>query len=136
MRRSLALILGGFVAANFVWANEIAAPQASELAALLAVEVESASRHAQSLLDAPAAVSVLPAEDLARYGFRSLGEALASLRGVQLNDEYDSQYLGVRGLMRPGDYNTCLLLLQDGVRRNNPLYDTAAIGSEAPIELA
>lgn len=129
-------LLGALVIPVAVLAAEQAvALEDDELARLLAVEVESAVRYTQPLSEAPAAVAVLPAADLRRYGFRTLAEALASLRGTYFTDEYDYQYLGVRGMARSGDYNSRLLLLHDGVRRNDPLYDSAPIGPDAMIEL-
>lgn len=41
----------------------------------------------------------------------------------------------MRGFNRPGDYGTRLLLLTDGARRNDPLFDQALLGNESPIEI-
>ena len=43
--------------------------------------------------------------------------------------------MGIRGFNRPGDYGTRLLLLTDGARRNDPLYDQALLGNESPVEI-
>lgn len=102
---------------------------------LLELEVEGASRFVQPLAEAPSAVSVVTAEDVRRFGFRHLGDALQSLRGVYTTNERDYTYLGIRGFARPGDYNTRMLMMIDGVRVNDPIYDTAPIGHEAPIEM-
>jgi iron complex outermembrane receptor protein len=102
---------------------------------LLAIEVEGAARFMQPLSEAPAAVSVVTAEDIRRFGYRHVGEALQSLRGVYTTNERDYVYLGIRGFARPGDYNTRMLMMADGLRLNDPIYDTAPIGHEAPIEM-
>lgn len=102
---------------------------------LLDVEVEGPSRFAQPLSEAPAAVSVVTAEDIRRFGFRNLAEALESVRGVNVSYERDYQYIGIRGMARPGDYNTRMLLMTDGIRRNDPLYDTAMVGNESPVDI-
>lgn len=102
---------------------------------LLQVDIEGASRFMQPLSDAPSAVSVLSAEEIRQFGFRTLGEALGGMRGVYTTNERDYTYLGIRGFARPGDYNTRMLMLTDGIRRNDPLYDTAMIGNDAPIEV-
>ena len=54
-----------------------------------------------------------------------------------MNVSYDRNYdyLGVRGLGRTGDYNSRMLLLVDGNRLNDPIYDTAAIGTEFPVDM-
>ena len=102
---------------------------------LMQLEVVGASGFAQTLTEAPSAVSVITAEDIRRFGYRNLGEALQSARGVYATDGRDYSYIGMRGFSRPGDYNTRLLLLSDGIRRNDPLYDTAPIGHDAPIDI-
>jgi iron complex outermembrane receptor protein len=115
--------------------NAIAAEPQATLENLLGTEVEGASRFAQPLSEAPASVSVVSADDIRQYGFRTVGEALASMRGVYTSSERDYTYVGIRGFARPGDYNTRLLFMTDGVRRNDPLYDDAFVGNEAPIEV-
>lgn len=102
---------------------------------LLELEVEGASRFMQPLSEAPAAVSVVTAEDIRRFGYRNVGEALQSLRGVYTTNERDYTYLGIRGFARPGDYNTRMLMMADGLRLNDPIYDSAPIGHEAPLEM-
>lgn len=102
---------------------------------LLQVEVSGASRYTQPLSEAPATATVLTAEDFRRHGFRDIGEALQTVRGVHLSQDRAYGYLGVRGFNRPGDYNSRIVLLVDGFRTNNPIYDQAMIGSEAPLDL-
>ncbi|OGB37881.1 MAG: hypothetical protein A2461_07205 [Burkholderiales bacterium RIFOXYC2_FULL_59_8] len=102
---------------------------------LLRVEVQSASRYGQPLADSPASVRVIEQEELRRHHYRNLAEALSSLPGLYVSNDRNYSYLGVRGFNRPGDYNSRILLLTDGARRNDALYDQAHIGNEAPIEL-
>ncbi len=105
------------------------------LADLLRVEVRGASRYAQPLADAAATVTVLDGDELRTQGYRTLAEALASVRGVYVSNDRNYSYIGVRGFARPGDYNARVLLLTDGARRNDALFDQAQIGHDAPIEL-
>ncbi|HEX8962877.1 MAG TPA: TonB-dependent receptor [Rhodocyclaceae bacterium] len=112
-----------------------AAENAASIEDLLGTEVQGASRFSQPLSEAPSAVSVVSADEIRQYGFRTVGEALASMRGVYTTSERDYTYVGIRGFARPGDYNTRLLFMTDGVRRNDPLYDDAFIGNEAPVEV-
>lgn len=102
---------------------------------LLGVEVQGASRYAQPLAEAPATATVIPAADIRRFGFRDIGEALQSARGVYTSHDRAYSYLGVRGFSRPGDYNTRILLLVDGARSNDPIYDQAMVGNEAPVDI-
>lgn len=102
---------------------------------LLRVEVVGASRYAQPLADTPASVTVIGEDELRRQSYRNLGEALSSVRGVYTSNDRNYTYLGVRGFNRPGDYNSRILLLTDGARRNDALFDQAQVGNEAPIEI-
>ncbi len=99
------------------------------------VQVYSASRHLEDARTAPSSVSIITREDIRRYGWRTLAEALRSLRGFYTSDNRQYTYLGVRGFMRPGDDNPRILLLVNGHRLNDKVYDTAAIGTEFPLDL-
>ncbi|MFY3382939.1 TonB-dependent receptor plug domain-containing protein [Paracidovorax sp. MALMAid1276] len=99
------------------------------------MRVSTASRYSQTALEAPAAVSVVTAEDIRVFGYRHLGEVLASMRGLYVSYDRSYHYLGLRGFATPGDYNTRVLLLVNGVRFNDNLYDLAAIGTDFPIDL-
>lgn len=102
---------------------------------LLRVEVYSASRFAQDSLQAPSAVSVITREDIRTFGFRTVADALASVRGTYLTYDRNYRYLGVRGFSRPGDYNSRILMLIDGYAANDGIYNQAPIGLEFPLDL-
>jgi iron complex outermembrane receptor protein len=106
------------------------------LEALMRMEVEGASRFPQKFSEAPAAATILTREDIRRHGWRTLAEALAAVRGVYVTRDRVYSYLGVRGLSTPGDYNGRVLLLVDGHRVNDTIYDQAFIGNELGLDLA
>lgn len=99
------------------------------------MEVRTASRYAQTALEAPAVVSVVTAEDIRLFGYRTLGEVLSSMRGLYVSYDRSYHYLGTRGFATPGDYNTRVLLLVNGVRFNDNVYDQATIGTDFPLDL-
>jgi iron complex outermembrane receptor protein len=102
---------------------------------LINVEVYTASKFPQKMSEAPSYVTVVTAADIKTYGYRTLAAILRSVPGLYVS--YDRQYdfLGVRGFQRPGDFNSRILLLVDGNRINDAVYDTASIGTEFPIDV-
>jgi len=105
------------------------------LEALMQMEVRTASRYAQTLLEAPAAMSVVTAEDIRTFGYRTLADILNGMRGLYTSYDRSYHYLGMRGFSTPGDYNTRVLLLIDGVRYNDNVFDQAAIGTDFTIDV-
>ena len=98
--------------------------------------VTGASRFEQKETDAPASVTVITSRDIETHGWRSLGEALNSVRGLYSTYSRSYTILGVRGYNRPGDFNGHTLLLVDGVRMNENIYSTSLLGPEAIIDLS
>jgi outer membrane receptor for ferrienterochelin and colicins len=97
--------------------------------------VSSASRYAQSTYEAPASVTVITREEIRRFGYRTLAEVLSAAGGMFTSYDRNYTYVTVRGLARPSDINTRVLLLLDGRRLNQPVDDTVSVGPEAHIDL-
>ncbi|MTW12829.1 TonB-dependent receptor [Pseudoduganella eburnea] len=102
---------------------------------LISMEVYSASRFNQNATQAPSNVTVLTSADIRAYGWRTLADALRSIRGLYTSNDRSYSYLGARGFLRSGDYSTRFLLQIDGTRINDPVYDEALIGGEFPLDL-
>jgi iron complex outermembrane receptor protein len=137
----VAFLLLGFCAATSARAQTPSADGLTSLSLeeLLKVDVErvfSASRFVQDASRAPASVTVISEEDIRRFGYRTLSDALRSVPGFYTTYDRNYSYLGVRGFGRPGDYNGRVLLLVDGHRSNDVVYDQAMIGSEFTIDLS
>ncbi|MDO8413537.1 MAG: TonB-dependent receptor [Gallionellaceae bacterium] len=103
---------------------------------LLTVEVSSASKYSQRSGDAPSAVQIISRENIQLHGWRTLSEALVSLPGIYINNDRVYDFLGARGFQIPGDYNTRFLLLIDGQRNNDNIYQQAVIGTEGWLDMA
>jgi outer membrane receptor for ferrienterochelin and colicin len=121
-----------------------AAEQESDPAALTELSLEElmqvdvvygASKHFQTLLEAPSAVSIVTADEIRRYGYRTLADVLRNVRGFYVTYDRNYSYIGVRGFARPGDYNTRILMLVDGHRINDNIYDATYAGMELAIDL-
>ena len=98
-------------------------------------QVYTASKHLQSVHEAPASVTLITATDIQEHGYRTLAAILQTVRGFYVTNDRNYSSLGVRGFLRPGDYNTRILLLVDGHRLNDNIYDQAMIGTEFPIDV-
>jgi len=104
---------------------------------LLQIEIVSgASRYEQEISEAPAAVTIITADEIRAFGYRTLAEALQHVRGLYLTDDHNYSYLGVRGFSRAGDYNTRVLVLIDGHRFNDNVYEAANLGGAFLLDIS
>ncbi|MEY2931329.1 MAG: hypothetical protein RL033_2078, partial [Pseudomonadota bacterium] len=69
-----------------------------DLLQLLNVEVSTASKTAERVADAPAIITVITSEEIARWGYRSVAEALQHVVGFYLIDDHVLPNAGVRGV--------------------------------------
>jgi hypothetical protein len=123
------------VASANVDLTEVGDIEAFSLEDLLEKPVVSASRYAQKPASTPIVVSSVDVDQIDALGYRTLGEALRSMRGVYLTNDRNYSYLGARGFAVPGDYNTRFALAIDGHRMNDAVYGQALLGLEAGLPL-
>ena len=97
--------------------------------------VYGASKFEQKVTEAPSFVTLVTAEEIRSHGYRTLAEILQSVTGFFVTYDRNYNYLGVRGFNRPGDFNTRVLLLVDGHRLNDNLYDQAGLGTESLVDV-
>ncbi len=103
--------------------------------ALKSVQVYSASMYVQSDRQAPSSVTVITADQIRQFGYRTLADALRGVRGFDITNDRNYSYVGVRGFSRPGGYNDQVLLLINGHRLNDNVYDQAELGTEFPLDV-
>jgi len=102
---------------------------------LLNVEVIKASRLGQKTSQSPSSVSVLTAGDIRTFGWRTLAEALNAMRGLYTSNDRNYSYLGVRGFLQPNDYNSRMLVMIDGQRMNENIFDSGFIAQEFMLDM-
>ena len=107
------------------------------LEALMEIEVPrvfGASKLEQKVTEAPSYVTIVTADEVKRYGYRTLADILASAPGLNVSYDRNNTFLGARGVSL-GDFNSRVLLLIDGHRVNNNLTDGAYIGTEFILDI-
>ncbi|MDI1300188.1 TonB-dependent siderophore receptor [Methylotenera sp.] len=105
-----------------------------ELEQLLDVEYVSAAKIANQISDANTAISIVTADDIRAYGYRSMAEIVNSMRGLYTPYDGSIYYLGGRGFGRSGDYVGRILLMIDGYATNDNIYDEAYIGNDGLLD--
>ena len=106
-----------------------------ELMEIKVAVVYGASKFEQKVTEAPASVSIITSDEIKKYGYRTLADILKSVRGFYVNYDRNYHYAGIRGFARPGDYSTRFLLLVDGHRINDNVYNQAAIGTDFILDV-
>jgi outer membrane receptor protein involved in Fe transport len=103
---------------------------------LAQVRLSTASRHLTDARKAPASVTTINADEIRKQGWQTLADLLRSVPGLYTASDRTYTYLGVRGFLQSGDYNARVLLLIDGHRVNDNIYDSALIGTEFPLDMS
>ncbi len=101
---------------------------------LMSVEMISASRLGQNASDAPSSVSVVTASDIRTFGWRTLADALNAMRGLFTSNDRSYSYVGVRGFSQ-NDFNSRILMMIDGQRMNENIYDGGYIAQEFMLDM-
>jgi len=129
------------IAAQFVCAENATTPgdlKSLSIEQLMDIEIDTvyaASKYEQKITEAPSSVSIVTAAEIKKFGYRTLADVLRSVRGFYVTNDRNYSYIGVRGFGRAGDYNSRILLLVDGHRLNDNIYDGAQIGTEFTVDV-
>ena len=115
--------------------SELTKLSLEQLADLPIDSVFSASLHTQKVTEAPSSVTIVTADEIRRFGHRTLADVLRTVRGFYVTYDRNYSYLGVRGFSRPGDYNARILLQVDGHRLNDNVFGSALLGTEFPLDV-
>ncbi|HYL61013.1 MAG TPA: TonB-dependent receptor, partial [Candidatus Methylomirabilis sp.] len=105
---------------------------------LMNVDVDTvygASKFEQRTSQAPAYVTIITSDEIRKYGYRTLAEILRSVPGFIVDYDRSYSYAALRGFSNPGDYSADILLLVDGHRINDNVYDSPMFGTEFMIDV-
>ncbi|MGE0867019.1 MAG: TonB-dependent receptor plug domain-containing protein [Kofleriaceae bacterium] len=97
--------------------------------------VVGAAKREQSLGTVASAVTVVSADRIRRFGYRTVADALAGVAGVYLADNRLVTAVGIRGLQVPGDFNTRILVLVDGATVNEAWGAFAGVGYDSLVSI-
>jgi outer membrane receptor protein involved in Fe transport len=64
---------------------------------LLKIKISSASKTEQEVKDIPASVTLITREEMARYGYVTLSDALKNIPGLYMVEDTESRFIGTRG---------------------------------------
>jgi iron complex outermembrane receptor protein len=136
----IALALTWFALASFSTGAssqpDVIPPSADE--SMLFADIPSvfgASKYEQRLGEAPSSVTIITADEIKKYGHRTLADILRSVRGMYVTNDRNYSFIGVRGFGRPTDYNSRVQLTIDGHRTSDSVYGMSMFGSEGILDL-
>lgn len=112
------------------------AQDAEPLDELLNTPISTAAKYDQQMNEVPASVTVISAEEIARYGWHTLADVLQSMRGLYTTSDRGYVYLGVRGIGLPSDYNNRFLVLLDGHPMVESISGSIGLGTTLAIDLS
>jgi iron complex outermembrane receptor protein len=107
----------------------------SALDTLLSAPVSTASKYDQDVRQVAGSVTIVTAEDIQRFGYRTLTDVLQSMAGVYVSNQRSLESFGIRGFGRPSDYNNRVLLLINGHAYTEGTWGMALLGESLAINL-
>lgn len=94
-----------------------------------------ASTIANQISNASSAVSIVTAQDIKDYGYRTLAEILASMKGLHVSDMVTYALIGGRGFPN-NDYAGRIIVLIDGYRADDSYFGQAYLGNDSLLDVA
>lgn len=94
-----------------------------------------ASTIANQMSNASSAVAVVTSKDIKEYGYRTLGDILASMRGLHVSQMASYTMLGGRGYPN-NEYAGRIIVLIDGYRADDSYYGQAFFGNDGILDVA
>ena len=106
-----------------------------DLEQLQEVTIVTASKYSQKLSETASLVTVIDKQEIKQFGFRTLGDALRTVPGFFVNNNRSYENVGIRGFDQSADINGRMLVMIDGIRMNDAIYDQGFVGNELPLDI-
>lgn len=118
-------------------ASEAPSSSATVLAAAAADEdvVVGAAKREQTLGNVASAVTVITADRIRRFGYRTVAEAISGVAGIFTQDNRLTTQVGVRGVQIEGGFNSRILVLVDGATINEAWGAFAGVGIDGLVSI-
>jgi outer membrane receptor for ferrienterochelin and colicins len=105
---------------------------------LMNIEIDTvygSSGYKQDVNSAPGSITIITADEIKRYGYRTLADMMRNVPGFYITSDLSYNYVGMRGFATPGDYNSRILLMVDGHWANDPVTAGVPYGMEFPVDI-
>lgn len=102
---------------------------------LVQTDVLTASRLAKQVSESHTAVSVVTADDIRAYGYQTLADVIAGMRGLFTTYDHRYQYISGRGNGAAGDFTGRLMVLVDGLPMQDNMYDQVYVGHDGRVDM-
>jgi len=131
---SAALLLAASIE---VFATEVNEIGRMDLEQLMSVELETvtASKYSQKLSETASSVTVIGKDQIQQFGYRTLSDVLRTVPGFFITNNRAYDNAGVRGFDQSADYNGRMLVMIDGIRMNETIYDSGFTDNALPIDM-
>lgn len=106
-----------------------------DLSELMNQKVVTASKYSQSSSEAASSIGVITSDEIKNFGYKTLGEALNSQRGLYLSNDKNHLFIGSRGFGQVIDINNKVVIMIDGHIMNEVVFGSAYIGNELGINM-
>jgi outer membrane receptor for ferrienterochelin and colicins len=97
--------------------------------------VVAAGMRTQTERQAAASVSIVNANDIQLFNYRSLADVLHGQRSFYLDTDGLNWFAGVRGFQRPGEWNSRILVLEDGTPTNELIYGQSHLDQDFVVPM-
>jgi outer membrane cobalamin receptor len=137
---AVALLLGSGVAGQCAADSNAPGLQARGLAEmsiedLMNITVVTAGKKPETIAKTAAAVFVITRDDIERYGYQTLTQALRRISGFYSETDRYIDFVGLRGYLPNSDLNRRVLVLVDGHKVNDYLYGQAPVDQDLPVDM-